>query len=309
MVQERDFNILSYHRHANHFRAYARGGPKEKLARSWLQDDTVDAWRHLRMYRVLDPLLEANPQASWLTCGDGRYGKDAQYIQKKGLCVLATDISDVLLREAKESGSLHAYKQENAEHLSFSDRSFDYVFCKESLHHFPRPMVALYEMLRVSSKGVMLIEPTDRATPLGVLAALIRPVWGLLTAVGGKKASEDSFEESGNYLYGISRREMEKVALGMNFKTVAFKGINDHYLQGVEFEKVGGQSRLYRKIKRVIALLDLLYRLKIRDCTLLAVILFKIPPQSPLRTALKDSGYHIRDLHLNPYSDLKGLQE
>ena len=95
----------------------------------------------------------------------------------------------------------------------------------------------------------------------------------------------------------------------MNFKTVAFKGINDHYLQGVEFEKVGGQSRLYRKIKRVIALLDLLYRLKIRDCTLLAVILFKIPPQSPLRTALKDSGYHIRDLHLNPYSDLKGLQE
>jgi len=309
MIQERDFNMLSYQRHENHFHDYARGGPKEAIGQSWLQDDTVDAWRHLRMYRVLDPVLEANPQASWLTCGDGRYGKDANYIQKKGLRVLATDISDVLLREAKESGYLHAYKQENAERLSFTDRSFDYVFCKESLHHFPRPMLALYEMLRVSSKGVMLIEPTDRATPFGLLGMLIRPVWGVLTSMAGKKGSKDRFEESGNYLYGISRREMEKVALGMNFKTVAFKGINDHYLKGAEFEKVGDQSLLYRKIKHRIALFDLLYRLKIRDCTLLAAIIFKEPPQPRLRMTLEDGGYHILDLPANPYLVPEGIQD
>jgi ubiquinone/menaquinone biosynthesis C-methylase UbiE len=301
MVQERDFRIVSYKRHESHFRDYARGGPKEDVGRSWLQENTVDAWRHNRMYQVLDPFLETHPQASWLTCGDGRYGKDAHYIQQKGLRVTASDISDVLLIEAKKAGYIKDFKKENAEALSFADRSFDYVFCKESLHHFPRPILSLYEMLRVSCKAVVIIEPIDRASISGFLDFLIRPIWTLLRSMIGRKPIRDRFEESGNYLYGITRREIEKVALGMNYKTVAFKGINDSYIKGVEFETIGAKGPLYRQIKRRIALCDLLSRLKIRDFTLLAAAIFKERPHPALRVALSNDGYRILDLPANPY--------
>lgn len=72
-----------------------------------------------------------------------------------------TDISEYLLAEARRRGLITKYALENAERLSFADQSFDYVFCKESFHHFPRPYQALYEMLRVAREAVLLIEPND----------------------------------------------------------------------------------------------------------------------------------------------------
>ena len=49
---------------------------------------------------VADPLLEQFPQACWLTVGDGRFGRDAHYIESKCVRVVASDISDVLLAKA-----------------------------------------------------------------------------------------------------------------------------------------------------------------------------------------------------------------
>lgn len=54
------------------------------------------------------------------------------------------------------------YSVENAESLSFRDNEFEVAFCKEAYHHFPRPFLALYEMLRVASKAVVLAEPNDQ---------------------------------------------------------------------------------------------------------------------------------------------------
>lgn len=51
-----NFTKLSYKRNEFHFKAYARGGPKEEMAKSWLDADTVDSWRHQRMYSSIDPL-------------------------------------------------------------------------------------------------------------------------------------------------------------------------------------------------------------------------------------------------------------
>ena len=161
MKNKDDFNQISYQAHEKHFCEHACGGEKAKHAKTWFEDDTVDAWRYKRMLKSLNPLLKAFPHASWLTVGDGRFGKDAHYIQERGLNVLATDISDVLLKEAKEIGYINDYSKENAEALSFSDEEYDFVFCKESYHHFPRPMIALYEMLRVAKTGIVLIEPND----------------------------------------------------------------------------------------------------------------------------------------------------
>jgi ubiquinone/menaquinone biosynthesis C-methylase UbiE len=156
-----DFIKQSYKIHEDNFLAYKRGEAKEETAKTWLQDDNVNAWCAQRIYATIDPLLQAYPEATWLTVGDGRYGNDAHYIHSKGGKVLATDISDHLLKEAVDLGRIAAYKKEYAEALSFAAEEFDFIFCKESYHHFPRPMIALYEMLRVSRKGVVLLEPQD----------------------------------------------------------------------------------------------------------------------------------------------------
>ena len=98
----KDFLRFSYQRHENHYLNHAQEGEKEKQAKTWLQEDTVDAWRHLRMYNSLDPLIISYPEATWLTIGDDRYGNDAHYLREKGLRVLATDISDILLKAEKK---------------------------------------------------------------------------------------------------------------------------------------------------------------------------------------------------------------
>ena len=51
----------------------------------------------------------------------------------------------------------HAYA--NAECLPYPTASFDVVLCKEALHHLARPVLGLYEMLRVARRGVVFVEP------------------------------------------------------------------------------------------------------------------------------------------------------
>lgn len=303
MNSPENFEEKSYARHSDHYQKYGSGGREEELAKTWFEEDTVDAWRHRRHYELLEPLLKADAGARWLTVGDGRYGKDAHYLARRGLNVLASDISDVLLREAKEMGFIPEFKRENAESLSFQDSEFDYVLCKESYHHFPRPMRALYEMLRVASKGVFLIEPNDPFVSENPLTILCRRFKASLSGQTGKKGSRHAFEESGNYVFTISRREVEKVALGLNYRAVAFKGLNDHYIPGVEREKLSDRGPLGRKAMRRIRLRDTLCRLGLLDYIVLAVVIFKEEPSSPVRVALSNAGYKIVQLPRNPYVD------
>ena len=83
------------------------------------------------------------------------------------------------------------------------------------------------------------------------------------------------FEEVGNYVYTISVREVEKVALGMNFRMVAYKGINDCYIDGVEYEEMNNESRLFKKVKRKIHLLDILSETGLMNWGLLVCMIFK----------------------------------
>ncbi len=304
MSRKESFNKLSYKRHENHFFDFMRGGAKENHANTWFEEDTVDAWRHARMYSSIDPLLKAFPEACWLTVGDGRYGKDAHYIQKKGLRVLATDISDALLKEGKEIGYIKDYRKENAEKLSFSDGEFDFVFCKESYHHFPRPMIALYEMLRVARKGVVLIEPNDRDAPSTSIEALFRSAKNLIRIILRRrnvKLFRHSFEAAGNYVYSVSRKEMEKVALGVNLGVVAYRGINDSYQEGVEYEKIEKNGELFCQIRKRINRSDRLSRLGLKPYDLLAVIIFKEDPEDVPIQYLIDEGYDVVVLPDNPY--------
>jgi ubiquinone/menaquinone biosynthesis C-methylase UbiE len=213
----------SYRAHDEHLSSHLRDDGLRRRAETWMQTDTVDHWRHARMLDSLDPLLHCYPDSRWLTVGDGRWGSDARYILDRGSRALATDIGGSLLKEGKERGYIPEYEVQNAEHLTYEDSAFDFVLCKESYHHFPRPALALYEMLRVARRAVVLIEPQDEypGLPLRGLKILIKRMTGRRFQTG-----YDSFEEVGNYVYTISKRELTKVALGLDLTHIAFRSLN-----------------------------------------------------------------------------------
>lgn len=283
------------------FNDFAIGNVKEGHSKTWFDKNTIDAWRHNRMYRLLDPLLTAYPKSRWLTVGDGRYGKDANYIKNKGLKVLASDISDILLQQGKESGYIEDYSKQNSENLTFTDEKFDFVFCKESYHHFPRPMIALYEMLRVSKQGVVLIEPVDQYILSTFIESFCRNTIDFLKKMAGKENFHISYENVGNFVYTLSKREIEKVALGMNLRAIAIKGFNDHYSKGVENQKVHPDNKLFKLVRRKIFMRNVLSKTGIKPWGLCSFIIFKENPTQESISRLNEHGYKITNLPSNPY--------
>ncbi|TVQ64758.1 MAG: class I SAM-dependent methyltransferase [Balneolaceae bacterium] len=295
------FNEQSYKLHADHFKDYAGTGELADHAKSWMRSDTVDAWRHQRMYRLLDPILQYDPGSSWLTVGDGRFGKDAKEIEKRGGVALATDISEHLLAEAKSIGYIKNYRIENAESLSFENDSFDYVFCKESFHHFPRPMIALYEMLRVSRKGVILIEPNDPLADKGLSSLLFNGIKNAVKSLLGRKMESHFFEPSGNYVYTLSEPEIEKAAIGLGLQWIASFRLNDSYVKGAEYEMLSENGPLQKRVNRTIRRKNVLSAAGLMPYEMIATVLFKEKPSKELIAILSDHGYKISELPVNPY--------
>lgn len=282
---------------------------------TWKQFDTIDAWRHKRMYDCLLPVIKTYPDSKWLTVGDGRYGTDANYLIRNNINnVLATSISDELLKRSKEDGFISDYKIENAERLSFENNSFDFVLCKESYHHFPRPMIALYEMLRVAQTGVIIIEPNDEIIKtinesislvkskdrLQLIKDFIRDFLRI------KRYEYNSYpkpiyETVGNYVYSASEREFEKVALGLNYPVIAFKGLNDYYLEGVEFEKAEETSGLFNKLKNAISEMDNNCIVENKNYNILVSVIFKVIPNENTLIELEKAGFKVKKLERNPY--------
>ena len=289
------FHDASYQKHASAFDGYVTSPERQQVADSWLDTSTANYWRHARSYDIAN-ILGNEPGEAWLTVGDGRFGLDAQRLKEQGAAaVLPTDLSETLLMAAKKSGAISEYSVENAERLSFAGSSFDYVFCKESYHHFPRPMIALYEMLRVAKKGVILIEPNDKQH------APARIAKNALKRLVGRKTDfqAENYEEDGNYVFSISKREIEKVALGLNLPQIAFKGLNDYYETGIEFQKI--ESPMGRKMRRHIALCDALCKTGLNMPSMLMACIFHLPLVTSKREAMIKAGWEIKDLPRNPY--------
>lgn len=266
----------------------------QKMRSNWIQHDNVDYWRHKRMYGFINPLLLSYPKNKWITIGDGRYGHEAHYIENMGGEVIATDLAISRLKIAKSANYITRYKKENAENLSFKENSYDFVLCKESYHHLPRPTLALYEMLRVAKKAVVLIEPND------VIRRQFN--WKQLFGIEDIRNYVNKFETSGNYVYGITRREIEKIALGLGLTEVSFAGFDDVYIHGVEEESLAPTGPLLRIIKIKLWLLNILYLLGLRDRSLLSVIIWKSPPSSSIQKSLLDQGYSTVKLPRNPFA-------
>lgn len=309
-VTQNSFWLKSYISHFDH----ETSQDLDKLE-TWKRFDTIDAWRHKRMYDIVLPVIKNYPLAKWLTIGDGRYGTDANFLlRNKVKNVLATSISDVLLKKAKEDGFIDDYKVENAENLSFNDDAFDFVFCKEAYHHFPRPMIACYEMLRVASKAVVIIEPNDvnlkvirepkslinAKSKTQLIKNFIRDIL-LIKRYQYNTYNPDGYETVGNFIYTISEREFEKVALGLNLPVIAFKGINSYYEEGVEFQIANEDSPLFNKIRNLLAGFDADCEVNKKPYNILASIIFKTMPDDITLEALRLSGFRVDKLSRNPY--------
>lgn len=264
-----------------------------ELPSRYTKPDSVDAWRHTRMLELTRPIWETQPQSTWMTVGDGRYGSDAAYLHAQGVRVVASSLTDDRLRFAHEKGYIPAFQAENAEHISLSDGAVDFVLCKESYHHFPRPPVALYEMLRVARQAVVLIEPLDNPRLLDGFKSLVKRV------IRGD--TELQFEPSGNFLYRLNVRELGKLLTAMGGEALAFKGINDFYHPRLANHDARALN-LGSAITRLgVAVQDLLSKVGLLGYGLGCVVIFKGHPDSNSLNALRRNGYRIIDLPKNPY--------
>lgn len=287
-----DFNEISYEAHKKHFQNQNDIPPRLK------NKNNIDYWRHERMYNLLMPLCRT--KSRWLTIGDG-FGIDANWLEGKKQKVVASDISDQGLKMAREEGYISEYRLENAEDLNFADNSFEYVLCKEAYHHFPRPLLAVYEMIRVSSNGIVLIEPVDIGIQFPIVVFLKNLIERFSTSFVKKLwKNRFSFEKVGNYVYKVSEREIEKIAMGMNLPVVAFKGVNDYYDSHMDLQ-VSKDHPNFKKVKFRIQLKNILCRLGLIPYELEAFIIFKSNPSNEVLEALKNQGYKILMLPANPY--------
>lgn len=297
------FNKKSYELHAAW---YNRQFPDAVAKRSYLSrysqsDDDIGSWLQQLFFSCLDPLLKQKDQ-HWLSIGDA-YGFDAAYILGKGNRAVASDLNTDFLTLAWEEGIVTDFSAQNAEQLGFLDGAFDYLLCKESYHHFPRPYAALYEMIRVASKAIVLIEPQDPISKMpGLLwVANILSVLGR-NLIGKVWKNRFSYEPVGNFVYKVSEREMEKFAAGLGLPLLAFKKINPNfYFKGAETVKAELRNPKFLKIRLRKGLADLLVKLRLIPSQVLCAVIFKELPGDPLLKELKTGGYELLYIPQNPY--------
>lgn len=277
----------SYERQRTH-------GREMGLPSCYSAPDSVDNWRHERMRAHLLPLLQSCPQSSWLTVGDGSYGSDAHYLRRHHAQVTASSLVTDQLHEAQRRGYIGDYLRINAERIELPDRSFDFVLCKEAYHHFPRPPIAMYEMLRVARKAVVLIEPQEQRRWLDGLRSFAK------RALRGDNAGE--YEPAGNYIYRISVREVEKLMLALGAQTLAFRRFNDFYVERLaEADRLRAPWAL-AATRSGLAVQDLLCRLSAMGWGLCCCVLFKDDCEPAVASALQHAGFTVLNLPRNPFA-------
>ena len=277
--------------------SYARQTSEEQrmgYPSSIIRPDSIDAWRHYRILDELKPLFEHCPEKTWMTIGDGRFGSDAFYLKKKGLDVLATSLFEDNLRKSSEDGYINKFKSINAEDISMDDESIDFIICKEAYHHFPRPPVGLYEMLRVAKTAVILIEPAQENRIIYMLKGLLKFI---LRGEGNIQ-----FEISGNFLYKVDLKELKKLLCAMGGYGFSHKGINDFYSAKLGSYPEGKINIGNLVTKIAIATQNLFSKVGLYSYGLHCVVIFKDEPQTSLTSALKKNGYKNIKLPINPYS-------
>ncbi|MBU2213230.1 class I SAM-dependent methyltransferase [Patescibacteria group bacterium] len=122
----------------------------------------VISWIEHKRLSVILRELASQPQHKILDvgCGDGVIMKMIQCGERTGI-----DLSCTMLDRARSRVSLGAdFIQMDAEHMTFSDNSFDRICCSEVLEHVLHPQQVLSEIWRVvKPDGIVVVSiPNER---------------------------------------------------------------------------------------------------------------------------------------------------
>ncbi len=104
---------------------------------------------------LLVPFAEAKGKKV-LEIGTGN-GADGVVFARNGAVYTGVDLTEVALAATRKHfealGLSGVFQKENAEHLSFADKSFDLVYSHGVLHHTPNTQAAMDEVYRVLKPG------------------------------------------------------------------------------------------------------------------------------------------------------------
>jgi ubiquinone/menaquinone biosynthesis C-methylase UbiE len=130
----------------------------------------------------------------------------------------------------------------DAENIPFEDNSFDLVVVKDGLHHLPRPVLGMTEMIRVSKKAVIVIEPYE-----SLIGNLIGTEWELQ-------------EGSMNYVFRWNRafvNQVTKSYLLKDYNQVKVFRLWDHNMVMHKLARIVPQKWKYSFAKMAYSLLSI----------------------------------------------------
>ena len=237
-----------------------------------------DTARHYDMLKHGLRLIEHLGPSTLLSIGDN-LGRDAGFFKSAipDCFCTASDLCTSGIGQAETDGFVDVVCDVDVEGIPYEDSSIDVVVAKEAFHHWPRPMLGLYEMLRVAKKAVLLIEPNDVFCGTGLKGAPF------------SSSYNDEYEEVGNYKYQVSLREILKCAWALYLPMCAASGFNDPYKSPFNIDE-------WKEQKEV---LDRLGAEGSRQFNLLAIAIYKQPfSQSALEGR---EGIHVYTRPLNPF--------
>ena len=191
--------------HKKHYQELLLGGPKKYDG--FLNLNSIWYWMHVYCLEHINEFFKLIPPSYFLTVADGYCGREAAYVKQFGHKVHASDIETCLIEVGYEKGNVDEYSQQDINSLSFDDETFDYVLVKESLHHLSRPYNGLYEMMRVSKKGIIIIEPNG----------------------SGINYNNRKYEPSGNYCFTFTDDHLIKIGLAYGYTNFAISYSSSFY--------------------------------------------------------------------------------
>jgi len=297
-----NFQVKSYNSHKSNIEKKLADSNIEDYLFTFKNEDCFASRMHKKtLDYVLNPFLADKDK--WLTIGDYN-GIEAHFLINRGQAVVATDISDAILSEVAKNNFISDYKAVNVENIPYENGSFNYVFCREAYHHFPRAYLGLYEMIRVASKAVILVEPIDILSKIPLLL-FVKNILDKINPTYINKIWKNrySFEFTGNYVFKMSEREVEKAAMGIGLPCIAFKGLSTYitHTNVPEMKEVPTNKKLWNRVTRRLKILDLLGAFGIIPYNTLCSIIFTKMPDENLMQSLKDNGYKVLLLPKNPY--------
>jgi len=145
-------------------------------------------------------------------------------------------------------------KYQNMENLKYPENSFDYSVVHASLHHMSKPYKGLYEMFRVSKKGMLVIESHDNfIMRLLIKMNLTEDYEYSSIKYTGSKINKGGVDGTNipNYVYRFSESEFIKFSKSLDLNK-SHKLHFDYYLSLDNVESKFSKKLLGKILKLII---------------------------------------------------------